>query len=111
MTHHGACLRSELEATGLSETDASRVHAAMMAGEPTPLLATADTALVEFVRQLTRSPATMSESDVAELRAQGLTDQAIYDATSIAGFFAYVNRLALGLGVPLESNWRTMLRP
>jgi alkylhydroperoxidase family enzyme len=67
-----------------------------------------DLAIVAFVRKLTRTPGAMSGPDVAALRACALTDREIYDVTSIVGLFSYLNRLALGLGLPLESNWREL---
>lgn len=68
----------------------------------------ADIAVVAYVRKLTRTPAAMSSDDVTALRTVNLTDRSIYDVCSIAGFFSYVNRVALGLGVSLESNWEEM---
>ncbi len=45
----------------------------------------------------------MSEADLAPLRAAGLSDGGIHDATVIVGYFNFVNRLAEGLGVALET--------
>ena len=36
------------------------------------------------------------------MRAAGFSDQAIFEANQIAGFFAWVNRTVDGLGVELE---------
>lgn len=44
----------------------------------------------------------MGEPDVARLRAAGLDDVAIHDATQIIGFFNYINRVADALGVEPE---------
>jgi alkylhydroperoxidase family enzyme len=41
----------------------------------------------------------LTESDLGELRAVGLSDQDILDLTLIAAYFNFVNRLVLGLGV------------
>ena len=41
----------------------------------------------------------MTESDLGELRAVGLSDKDILDLTLIVGYFNFVNRIALGLGV------------
>lgn len=109
--HHGACLRVALEATGIAASEAEALEASLVAGSTPATLADADAAIVAFVRKLTCSPSSMTEGDIAELRAQGFSDRVIYDVTSIAGFFAYVNRIAQGLGVPLEENWREMLEP
>ena len=45
----------------------------------------------------------MSAADVSRLRAAGLDDAAIHDATQIIGFFNYINRVADALGVERES--------
>ena len=73
-----------------------------------PYMTDVDRAIVAYARKLTRAPAAVSADDVAALRAVGLSDREIYDVASIAGFFSYVNRVALGLGVPLESKWQEM---
>ncbi|MDE2749308.1 MAG: hypothetical protein OXI34_10115 [Chloroflexota bacterium] len=44
----------------------------------------------------------MGEADVEGLRAAGLDDVAIHDATQIIGFFNYINRVADALGVQPE---------
>ncbi len=36
------------------------------------------------------------------MRAAGLSDAGIHDATAITAYFNFVNRVALGLGVELE---------
>jgi len=41
----------------------------------------------------------MTESDLGELRAEGLSDRDILDLTMIVGYFNFVNRIAMGLGV------------
>ena len=41
----------------------------------------------------------MTESDLGELRAVNLSDSDILDLTLIVGYFNFVNRIALGLGV------------
>ena len=44
----------------------------------------------------------MTAADVQALRAAGLDDVAIHDATHIISFFNYINRVADGLGVERE---------
>jgi uncharacterized peroxidase-related enzyme len=58
-----------------------------------------DRALCAFAEKLTRAPATVAREDVDALRAAGFDDTAISQATMIASFFNYVNRVADGLGV------------
>lgn len=47
----------------------------------------------------------MASSDLDPLRAAGLSDAEILDACQITAYYNYVNRLADGLGVELETHW------
>lgn len=55
--------------------------------------------IVRHAEKLTSAPDAMTESDLGELRAVGLTDEDILDLTLITAYFNFVNRMALGLGV------------
>ncbi len=55
--------------------------------------------MLDYVAKLTRAPDTMSENDVAALRAAGFSDANILDIAQIVGYFNYSNRIANGLGV------------
>ncbi len=59
--------------------------------------------MLEYVEKLTLTPWTMVERDVAALRRAGFTDAAILDINQVTGYYAFVNRLADGLGVELET--------
>jgi uncharacterized peroxidase-related enzyme len=61
--------------------------------------------LCRYAIKLTRDPQAMVESDLAPLRASGLTDRDIVDLNQVASYFNYVNRVADGLGVELEARW------
>jgi len=60
-------------------------------------------ALVTYATKLTQSPSQISQSDIDTLHAANLTDQEILDAAQTAAYFAYANRIVLGLGATLES--------
>ncbi len=68
-------------------------------------LTQADRAMLDYAVKLTLTPWEMEPADVNKLREQGFSDSAILDINQITGYFAYVNRLADGLGVELESFW------
>jgi alkylhydroperoxidase family enzyme len=51
---------------------------------------------------LTRSPSSVDADDIAALRAAGFGDAGISSATQVIAYFNYINRIAEGLGVPLE---------
>ena len=54
---------------------------------------------------LTRSPHSIDESAIEGLRAVGFDDAGILDICQVVSYYNYVNRLADGLGVELESTW------
>ena len=60
-------------------------------------------AMVAYARKLTKTPAAMRESDLDAMRLAGLTDRDILDVNLTVAYYAYVNRIADGLGVRLES--------
>ncbi|MCK7480810.1 MAG: hypothetical protein M0C28_29030 [Candidatus Moduliflexus flocculans] len=59
-------------------------------------------ALCAFAARLTQTPSQMSPADLDGLRAVGLDDRAIHDATQVIGYFNYINRVADALGVEPE---------
>lgn len=61
--------------------------------------------MLDYAEKLTVTPAKMEKSDIEKLKEAGYTDKDILDINQIVCYFAYVNRLADGLGVPLESFW------
>ena len=61
-----------------------------------------------YVEKLTLKPWEMIEADVVALREAGFSDSAILDINQVTGYYAYVNRLADGLGVELEEFWKEL---
>lgn len=61
--------------------------------------------MLAYAEKLTREPWAMVEGDIAALRAAGFRDADILDINQVTGYYAYVNRLADGLGVELEAFW------
>ncbi len=59
--------------------------------------------MLDYVVKLTKEPSSMVEADVQTLRDAEVSDVGILDIVQVAGYYAYVNRLADGLGVELES--------
>jgi len=68
-------------------------------------LSNADRAMLVYVEKLTLRPWDMVETDVLALHNIGFSDSAILDINQVTGYYAFVNRLADGLGVELESFW------
>lgn len=63
--------------------------------------------MLDYAVKLTRTPWEMVEEDVAALRRAGFSDAAILDVNQVTAYYAFVNRLADGLGVGLEGFWDT----
>lgn len=68
-------------------------------------ISAADRAMLDYAVTLTREPWTVTREDVERLRDAGFSDAAILDICQITGYYAFVNRLADGLGVELEAVW------
>ena len=62
----------------------------------------ADAAMLDYAMKLTREPWAMNAGDVAALRDAGFDDRSIHDICAVTAYFAFVNRIADGLGVALE---------
>lgn len=59
--------------------------------------------MLTYAVKLTVTPGAMVADDVAALRAVGFTDRDVLDIVEVVGYYAYVNRVADGLGVQTES--------
>ena len=58
--------------------------------------------MLDYAVKLTRTPESMERSDTDALRPHGFDDRAIHDICAVTSYFAFVNRIADGLGVELE---------
>lgn len=65
-------------------------------------LSEADRALLNYAVKLTERPTEMSEADVQSLRDAGFRDEAILNVALVTGYFNFVNRVAVGLGVEVN---------
>lgn len=92
------CLNHHAEALAHYEKDEQRL-ADIKAMRDLDRLPPRQAALARFSEELTRQPGQASEAALETLRDCGLEDRDILDATLIVGYFNFVNRIALGLGV------------
>lgn len=60
--------------------------------------------MLDYAVKLTRTPGEIGPEDVAPLRQHGFDDRAIHDICAVTGYFAFVNRIADGMGVELEED-------
>ena len=81
--------------------DDALVAALELDWRPAPVSET-DRAMLAYATRLTTEPWSITAQDVEALRQAGFSDAAILDICQITGYFAFVNRLADGLGVELE---------
>ena len=58
--------------------------------------------MLRFAAKLTREPGAMERGDIEQLKEAGLSDTDILHVVEVTAYYAYANRLADGLGVPLE---------
>ena len=69
-------------------------------------LSSTDRVMLEFAEKLTRTPGAVSSEDVDQLRLEGFNDAAIHDIVQVTALFNYFGRLADGLGIEPEPEWR-----
>ena len=93
--HHGAGL--------LRLTNDATLVEALKTDWHTADLSAADRQMLTYTEKLTLTPWDMVEADVIALREVGFSDAAILDINQVTGYYAFVNRLADGLGVELEA--------
>jgi uncharacterized peroxidase-related enzyme len=95
VAHHGA---------GLQKLTRDERLVADVAADPDAAdLPPREAAMVAWALKLTRTPGRMTEADLEPLRAAGLDDRGILDLAMVTAYYAYVNRLASGLGVEVEA--------
>jgi len=59
-------------------------------------------AMLAYAAKLTERPAAVEAADLERLRAVGFSDRDILDIAQVTAYYAYVNRIADGLGVRVE---------
>lgn len=102
MTHHGAGL--------LRLTRDWNPVDALSAGMDWERLSEADRAMLAYARKLTTGIWRMEDDDVNKLRVAGFSDRQILEINLAAAYMNFVNRVAQGLGVELESSLQKFSR-
>ncbi len=88
----------------MSESDRDRLIEALQSDYTAAEVAPRDRMLLDYAAKLTASPAAVTREDIDRLREGGFDARAIHDLCAITAYFAFVNRLADGLGVELEGS-------
>jgi uncharacterized peroxidase-related enzyme len=86
----------------MSAADQEELLDSLAAERATADLTPADRAMLDYAEKLTDAPGEIEEADVDSLREHGFDDRAIHDICAITAYYAFVNRMADGLGVELE---------
>jgi uncharacterized peroxidase-related enzyme len=81
---------------------ADQIRVALDARAPAQAFDGRELALMNYAEKLTLNPGDLEESDVVNLRDNGLDDGEILEANQIICYFNYVNRSLNGLGVTTE---------
>ncbi|MDE2943873.1 MAG: peroxidase [Gemmatimonadota bacterium] len=87
---------------GGANEENERLIAALATDHATAELDEADRAMLDYAAQLTLAPGGEHGSAVDGLKAHGFDDRAIHDICAVTAYYAFVNRIADGLGVELE---------
>jgi uncharacterized peroxidase-related enzyme len=99
------CITHHLEALIEIRDDARHFYEYLLSPEQCPI-SEKQKAMVNYSIKLTKTPRAVNVDDVFKLRTAGLDDESILNVNMIASYFNFVNRIALGLGVPLEGKER-----
>lgn len=95
MEHHWDALRSFRNVDdSLKEQLATDIQTADITGTEKLMLA--------YALKITRDAASIDQAYIDALKAKGMSDDMLHDVVQVTSYFAYINRLADGLGVELE---------
>lgn len=98
--HHFAGLSRLLK----SEQGATRIRDALENEKLQEEFSGKELAGLEYAHKLTREPAAVSELDIVNLRNAGFDDGEILEVNQVVAYFAYANRMVLGLGINTEGD-------
>ena len=100
------CVEHHVEAFSRYEDDEATIET-LRAADGLDTLEPRLAAITRHANKLTSAPSAVTESDTHELRVVGLDDRDILDLTLVIGYFNFVNRVALGLGVELSDEGKS----
>lgn len=96
LSHHTKGLK------GLLSSDRKPLAKELASGDDSSLNER-ERAMTGYAFKLTREPDCITQNDTDAMRTAGLDDREMLDVAQAAAYFAYANRIVLGLGVSLES--------
>ena len=104
MDHHGAGLRRLLKGKRWTTIEQDRVIAALESDYSSANIDAADRSMLDYAVKLTNRPKEITAADVDALREAGFGDRAGHDICALTAYYGFVNRIADGLGVELETD-------
>lgn len=94
-----------MTAKKVSRQDQDNLISDLVHGKISNNLDKTDKTILFYVVKLTRTPHLITANDIGQLKEEGFDDRAIHDICAITAYFAFVNRMADGLGVELEDRF------
>lgn len=80
------------------------IRAALNGRNPEAAFHGRELAGLSYVEKLTTNPASVTETDIENLREAGFDDGEILEINQVAAYFGYANRTVLGLGINTDGD-------
>ena len=98
--HHFQGMRKLLN----DDTRSNAIFTALKQEDPASAFHDKELVIFNYAAKLTKSPNSVSENDVKDLRESGFSDEEILEINQVVSYFAYANRTVLGLGVNIDGD-------
>ena len=98
--HHHEGMRRRLD----DDERASEIMTALGSSDLGDVFTRKELVALRYAHRLTRAPADLGEGDIVALREAGYDDGEILEVNQIVSYFAYGNRVVLGLGVNTDGD-------
>ena len=93
--HHYEGMRKLIEDDQRSQS----IREALEEGNPSKVFESKELATMNYAVKLTTNPQNISPDDIEKLRINNVDDGEILEINQVAAYFAYANRMVLGLGI------------
>lgn len=93
--HHYEGMRKLIEDDQRSQS----IREALEEGDPSKVFESKELATMNYAVMLTTNPQNISPDDIEKLRINNVDDGEILEINQVAAYFAYANRMVLGLGI------------
>ena len=93
--HHYEGMRKLIEDDQRSQS----IREALEEGDPSKVFESKELATMNYAVKLTTDPQNISPDDIEKLRINNVDDGEILEINQVAAYFAYANRMVLGLGI------------